>query len=313
MLVLAERRRGDLRTGDRRGGPGGGKAGAGAGGGVAGAGPPGAAGVPGGALPEVRALPRGVTIPGRTVTRVEIKPDRKAPCPCGSGRRYKSCCYARHRALENARGVARAGLGAIDEVLRVFLPLIESRGEHKIACHEGCNACCANFVRCSLPEALVVAEWLAEPEHAAVRSRFEAALPGWRAAAGADAAVIEDLLARHGGTPTEGPEWEDYSRIGLDYTRKRNLCPFNRDGRCEIYEVRPTICRAVHVVETEAYCTPDRGGVPKVASHPRLVEAVQQATAAFAHGARSLGTDGRERALPEAVATALALSGYSPG
>src|SRR5579871_2400507 len=199
--------------------------------------------------------------------------DRKAPCPCGSGRKYKSCCYPRHRARDEARAVARRGLDRVDGVLKVFLPLVESRGEYKIACAAGCNACCKNFVRASLPEALLVAEWLSAPERAEVRARFERKLPSWRAAAGEDPPELEQLLARNGGAPTEGPDWERYNAIGLDYARRGVLCPFNENGRCEIYPVRPTICRAVHAIETNEYCTPDRGGRPKLVSHPALVEA----------------------------------------
>src|SRR3954463_15253226 len=99
--------------------------------------------------------------------------DRKAPCPCGSGRRYKSCCYARDRGRALAGETARAGAAAVDDVLRVFLPLVESRGEHRIACGEGCPPCCANCVRGSAPEGMLVAEWLREPAQAEVRARFE--------------------------------------------------------------------------------------------------------------------------------------------
>ncbi len=232
--------------------------------------------------------------------------DRKAPCPCGSGRKYKSCCYPRDRATDEARAVARGGLDAVDGMLKVFLPLVESRGEHKIACGPGCNACCKNFVRCSLPEALLVADWLSEPEHAEARARFLGKLPAWRETAGEQAREIEELLRKNGGTPTEGPDWERYNEVGLDYARRGNLCPFNQDGRCDIYPARPTICRTVHVVETSEYCTPDRGGVPKVVSHPKLVETVQAATASFARAAHDLTGSGDERALPEAVAWALA-------
>ncbi len=227
--------------------------------------------------------------------------DRKAPCHCGSGRRYKACCYAKDRSREAARTVAREGIAAIDDVLKVLLPLIESRGEHKIACHVGCNACCNNFVRASLPEGLVVAEFLARPENAEARARFLAKLDGWRTAAGADARELEELVNRNGGAPTEGPDWERYNQLGMDYTRKRNTCPFNHEGRCEIYPVRPTICRAVHVVETHEYCTPDRGGLPKVVSHPTLVDTVRGVAAGLGRVAHALSGSGNERALPEAV------------
>lgn len=190
-------------------------------------------------------------------------------------------------------------------MLAVFLPLVESRGEYKIACKAGCNACCKNFVRCSIPEALLIADWLSQPENAAVLARFRDKLAAWRALAGGDVAVLEALLAKHGGAPAEGPDWQRYNDVGVAYALRDNLCPFNHEGSCQIYPVRPTICRAVHVLETAEYCTPGRGARPKVVSHPKLEDAVRSATHGFGVAAQRLVGDGNERALPESVAWAL--------
>jgi Fe-S-cluster containining protein len=232
-------------------------------------------------------------------------PDRKAPCPCGSGKKYKSCCYARDRGRAEARRTAREGLALVDGVLKVFLPLVESRGEHEIACRAGCNACCNNFVRCSIPEALLVADWLVEPAQAAVLARFRDKLPAWRARGGDDVARLERLLAEHGGGAVDGKPFREYDRIGTGYALKGNLCPFNDQGCCEIYPVRPTLCRAVHVLDTAEYCTPGRGGQPRVVSAPPLEDAVRTATQSFSRAAVELGLGAAERALPESVAWAL--------
>jgi len=121
--------------------------------------------------------------------------DRKASCRCGSGRQYRNCCYSQDRAGEEARRAARSGLEQIESVVRVLLPLVESRGEHKVACKAGCNACCAQFVRASLPEALLIADWLRLPENAAVRARFEEKLPAWREAAQPETGELTQLMA----------------------------------------------------------------------------------------------------------------------
>lgn len=202
-----------------------------------------------------------------------------------------------------ARRVARAGAATVDGVLKVFLPLVESRGEHRIACTEGCSACCANFVRCSVPEALVVAEWLADPAHAEVRARFLAKLPLWRERAGDDPARIEAHLDAYGGS-SNSAEWDTYQRMSVEYARKQNLCAFNEGGRCEIYEVRPLICRSVYVLETADNCLPDRAP-PQIVSHPALEQAFRDATHHCAQAAAHLGLDPNPRAIPEAVATAL--------
>ena len=232
--------------------------------------------------------------------------DRKAPCRCGSGRRYKSCCYPRDRGRELALHAAHDAVAAVDEVLRVFLPLVESRGEHRIACGEGCSACCANFVRCSVPEAMAVAAWLREPAQAEVRARFEEKLPSWRVRAGAGAlAALESHLDAHGGGERGGTTWSEYQALTVAYARKGNLCPFNERGRCEIYPVRPLICRSVYVLDTPDNCLPDRDA-PKIVTHPALESAFQSATRACAEAGARLGRGAALRAIPDAVAAALA-------
>lgn len=231
--------------------------------------------------------------------------ERKAPCPCGSGRRYKSCCYARDRGRELALRAAADGAAAVDDVLRVFLPLVESRGEHRIACGEGCSACCANFVRCSVPEAMVVADWLREEAQAEVRARFFAKLPAWRARAGAPAlAALEAHLDAHGGGARDGAAWDEYQALTVAWARKGNLCPFNEHGRCEIYPVRPLVCRSVYVLDTADNCLPDRAA-PRIVSHPALERAFAAATRACAEAGARLGRGAALRAIPEAVAAAL--------
>ncbi|MCU1276844.1 MAG: hypothetical protein JWM53_390 [bacterium] len=232
-------------------------------------------------------------------------PQRKAPCPCGSGRLYKSCCYARDRGRELATQAARDGAAAVDEVLRVFLPLVESRGEHRIACGEGCSACCANFVRCSAPEAIVVADWLTEPAQAEVRARFVAKLPTWRERGGDERAQLEAQLDAHGGGERAGAAWDEYQARTVAWARKGNMCPFNERGRCEIYPVRPLICRSVYVLDTADNCLPDRAP-PQIVSHPALETAYREATHACAEAGARLGATSAARAIPDAVAAALA-------
>ena len=106
---------------------------------------------------------------------------------------------------------------------------------------------------------MLVADWLKLPENAAILSRYREKLPIWRDRAGPTARELEEILEKSGGTQPEGPEWEHFKAIGMEYALRGNLCPFNEEGRCEIYPVRPTICRAVHVLETSQYCTPGRG------------------------------------------------------
>jgi Fe-S-cluster containining protein len=205
---------------------------------------------------------------------------------------------------QSALRTVQKGVAAVDEVLRVFLPLVESRGEHRIACGEGCAACCANYVRCSVPEALAVADWLREPAQAEVRARFEAKLPAWRERAGGDVAALDAHMDAHAGGERAGRAWDEYQQMTVAYARKRNMCPFNEAGRCEIYPVRPLICRAVYVVGTADNCLPDRGA-PAIVSHPALEEAFRAATHACAQASARMGEGAQPRAIAEAVAAAL--------
>jgi Fe-S-cluster containining protein len=108
----------------------------------------------------------------------------------------------------------------------------------RIACHKGCNACCASPVLISEGEAVAVAEWLREPAHADVRARFEAAYSKWREQLG-------DLL-----DPTDGRDAEWMSRV----QRRQAMCAFNHEGACSIYPVRPALCRKTHALDTSENC-----------------------------------------------------------
>jgi SEC-C motif len=44
-------------------------------------------------LERVREIDTSVNIPGTTMRRAAVRVGRNEPCPCGSGRKYKHCCY----------------------------------------------------------------------------------------------------------------------------------------------------------------------------------------------------------------------------
>ena len=45
--------------------------------------------------PKQLSTNRGEEQRGRTPVSVEKEPGRNDPCPCGSGKKYKKCCYGR--------------------------------------------------------------------------------------------------------------------------------------------------------------------------------------------------------------------------
>lgn len=233
--------------------------------------------------------------------------DRKGPCSCGSGKKYKNCCWARDRAATDERDTARKSHEIIDGVLGVLLPLVESRGEHVIACRAGCNACCVSFVRVTEAQAALLAEWLLEPEHRALLDRFVAHLPGWRERAGEKAAAVEAELAQAQGAPAPPRALAD---AVLAYERLRIMCPFNDEaGSCAVYPVRPMPCRTYNVVGTSANCGPDPPGPAAVISHPSLSEAIGASRALLDGAARRSGKPTVERNLMNALADALRARG----
>lgn len=115
----------------------------------------------------------------------------------------------------------------------------------RMACHEGCNACCTSPVLVSEGEAIAVAEWLRLPEHADARARFEVAYSSWRDALGE---LVDSTEARD-------PE---HTRAWMTSLQQRHvMCAFNHAGACAIYPVRPALCRKTHALDTNAHCTSD--------------------------------------------------------
>jgi Fe-S-cluster containining protein len=117
---------------------------------------------------------------------------------------------------------------------------------HPIACARGCSACCEQVVSVSDAEAWTVAQWLAEPERAAVRARFERAHAAWRAA-GAD--LIDRVAAA-----LQGDDGERLAALVEESLGRRLMCPFNHEDACEIYPVRPGVCRNHAAIDSAEPC-----------------------------------------------------------
>lgn len=140
----------------------------------------------------------------------------------------------------------------------------------KLGCGRGCNACCALPVMIGDHEAVAVARWLAEPgaERAEVRERFVAAYQEWRGKLGGAVEAV-----------TEAPDEETRQAACAAYFTHRAMCPFNSQGDCSIYEVRPALCRTTHAVGTNERCQDQSSTVPTI-SHP-AVEGTYQGQSAL--------------------------------
>lgn len=205
-------------------------------------------------------------------------PARTAPCPCGSGRRYKSCCYERDRTRASLRSAAQAAHAQVDAVLSELLAVIAERGERKLACGPGCNACCHQLVRCTWAEALLIAEYLLLPAQAALLAQLDARVASPQSSPASELVPLNALLARHRGIPNEPVARQNFFEILDGYNRRWVMCPFNDErGYCGIYPVRPLPCRVAYVVDTAEHCGPRATTSPAWVQHPALSGAINAA------------------------------------
>jgi SEC-C motif len=159
-----------------------------------------------------------------------------------------------------------------------------------IACERGCNSCCQLPVVVGEHEALGVSNWLSLPENAAVRARFLAAYPGWRAKLGA---TVEDVMA--------ASSEEELEAQCATYSSKRAMCPLNHDGDCSVYPVRPALCRKTHAVNSNAKCVDEFSEGVDLFIHPPLEATYQEQQPVRAALHRALRPDHFHDMLPKAV------------
>lgn len=150
--------------------------------------------------------------------------------------------------VADARFIAADVHAAVDMGTAKRDELIEKQGS-RVACHAGCNSCCDQVVMIWAAEAELIAEWLRDPAHAAVKDAFLAAYPRWRDGIGD--AVDRIREARRSGRPRR-----QLTELMAAW-RKGVLCAFNdHDGNCSIYPVRPALCRHAHAVDRSDLCHP---------------------------------------------------------
>lgn len=159
--------------------------------------------------------------------------------------------YATHRRfprelpLEEAVEIAEFLHEQVDHAVEARAQAI-ARSSLKVACTRGCNGCCEEPIMVFRPESARVARWLAQPEQTAVREAFVAAYGAWNERIGDALATLSQL---HVTDP------KNYVTHHVEAWRAGVLCPFNRDGDCTVYPVRPTVCRTAHALETSEHCS----------------------------------------------------------
>ncbi len=114
--------------------------------------------------------------------------------------------------------------------------------QHATACRAGCDACCHHLVPITPSEATRLREVAADlpaVTRAAVTHRLEDNLERL------DEAGLLELLRDLESAPADGRAW-----LAEAYAAEKVACPFLEDGRCVIYDERPTACRA-HASRTD--------------------------------------------------------------
>jgi hypothetical protein len=117
---------------------------------------------------------------------------------------------------------------------------------HTIACARGCSTCCEQIVAVRDAEGLTIARWLTEPAQATIRRRFEIAHAAWRERGG-------DLVDRATAASAR-EDWVVMKRILGETQERRLMCPFNHEGACDIYPVRPAVCREKAALNSQEPC-----------------------------------------------------------
>ncbi|MBX9601454.1 MAG: YkgJ family cysteine cluster protein [Bryobacteraceae bacterium] len=121
----------------------------------------------------------------------------------------------------------------------------EAEGE-TISCREGCAHCCRQLVPMSALEALEIGDWIAQQpagEQAALKARFEE--------------TARKLAANGLNTDAgymNGLEQQQLRAYAEQYIAAYVDCPFLRNERCSIYEIRPMACREYLVTSPAENC-----------------------------------------------------------
>ncbi len=202
--------------------------------------------------------------------------ERNAPCPCGSGKKYKKCCAAavgpkhldavalnRAAAYEGEIGRARrafcrryaaAKQQHIGELERRFREDFPPQGL-TLSCRKGCSACCALFVVASLQECECIVHFLYQ--HEDILQRFLSAFDGWRDGVLKIERCFHVLNSTYHkiAAGLAGAEEKSLFERGCEsYARARLSCPFLYQGACSIYPVRPYVCAGAGAVTPGEWC-----------------------------------------------------------
>ena len=204
--------------------------------------------------------------------------ERNAPCPCGSGKKYKRCCgetgpSAASDPISLNRAIAYRGdigrrrenfcreyiatkrevTGNIEQSLKQDAAALEKT----ISCAKGCGTCCNLYIAASLQECEAIVYHLYQ--HEAALRHFLQTIDAWRDKIVSISECFSTINSLYGkkilSQATE--EEKQTFRTAMDFYETRGIpCPFLVDNACSIYEVRPYVCSGVVSVSPADWCQP---------------------------------------------------------
>ncbi len=204
-----------------------------------------------------------------------MSPERNAPCPCGSGKKYKRCCGAprpagtdavtRNRALayQGAPGERREAFcreytaykkGVLASIAAELARDVQAEGK-SISCGRGCNACCRVYVAVTLQECEAIVYYLYQHEEAL--QNFLTNYTAWQEGVRGLGETYKQI-GRLRSKQLAGQETEA-DRAAFDaaltaYAGADIPCPFLKEGACAIYEVRPYVCAGLVATTPAEWC-----------------------------------------------------------
>ncbi len=216
---------------------------------------------------------------------------KKAPCPCGSGKRYGDCCGILEKLgnneLDGTRLAAMKSMaykGKVGQTRRSFcmdylrkkkallheieraLASAEGRTGKKVTCQKGCAICCSMYIEATVQECEVIVYYLYQHDEAL--TSFLSSYPAWRTQLREKGDIFKGR-SRYWEPRTSVERaaelWKEFTEEEDAYFEQGAPCPFLASNTCLIYEVRPFVCASYAAVTPPENCRPGSKEQPKVA------------------------------------------------
>ena len=194
-----------------------------------------------------------------------MAPERNAPCPCGSGKKYKKCCglpaaQSSPDSFSFNRAIAYKGsVGKLREAFCVNYAAVKKSITLDIESNHKQDAA-------SLQECECIVHYLYH--HNETLRNFLRAYDAWIGRIARIESCFDRINSLHGKTllsQESAQERQIFNAEQAFYESQNIPCPFLFDGLCSIYEVRPYICASVVSLSPPDWCK---------RSHPDYIHAV---------------------------------------